>query len=338
VPVVGLTGGIGAGKSAVADGLVERGAVLIVNGIAYVVYGGHVGDCGSYHGWVVGVPLSGTGAKGWATQIIGAGIWGPGGAASDGTSIYVTTGNGIGENCGGMPMWEDSEGIFRLAAGPTFSNQTTDYFALNDWLADDCGDTDLSGSGPLVIDAPAMTPSALVLGQGKDGYLYLVDRADLGGIATAAHTAGVGAIHASSGEISNGSAWATVGGTTYVVLRPNGNEGGVGCPNGTTGDLVAVKLDPTAAQKMSVAWCAASGGRGSPIITSSDGTNDGLVWTFGSAGGDDKLHAFKLADGTAAFTSAALAGANVHNFATIAEVKGRIIVTGDAGLYAFKTQ
>ncbi len=29
MPVVGLTGGIGAGKSAVADGLVERGAVLI---------------------------------------------------------------------------------------------------------------------------------------------------------------------------------------------------------------------------------------------------------------------------------------------------------------------
>ena len=98
-----------------------------------------------------------------------------------------------------------------------------------------------------------------------------------------------------------------------------------------------MKLDPAAAQKMTVAWCAASGGRGSPIITSSDGTNDGLVWTFGAAG-DNTLHAFHLADGTAAFASAAVAGASVHNFSTIAEVKGRIIVTGDSAVYAFQTQ
>jgi hypothetical protein len=320
----------------------ERAAVLIVNGVAYVAYGGHANDCGDYHGWVVGVPLTGTGAQAWATQVHGAGIWGPGGAASDGTSIYVTTGNGQGEpgNCTtGVPAgaWPDSEAILRLGAGPTFSGQAADYFALNNWFQADCADMDLSGSGPLVIDDPAMTPSALVLGQGKDGYLYLVDRSNLGGVAAAKGTAGVGAIHASSGEISNGSAWATIGGTTYVVLRPNGGDAGVGCPNGTTGDLVAVKLDPTAPQKMTVAWCASSGGLGSPIITSSDGVNDGLVWTFGTVG-DKKLHAFKLADGGVAFTSAAVTGASVHPFATIAEVRGRIVVQGDGGLYAFKTQ
>ena len=319
----------------------ERSAVLIVNGVAYVVYGGHVGDCGNYHGWVVGVPLTGTGVKAWATQEERAGIWGVGGAASDGTSIYVTTGNGTGVagNCGtgvATGPWQDSEALLRLGAGPTFSGAPADYFALANWFADDCNDNDLSGSGPLVIDDPAMTPTTLALGQGKDGFLYLVDRTDLGGISPAKYTAGVGAIQASTGEISNGSAWATVGGTTYVVLRPNGNNPGFGCASGN-GDLVGVKIDPKAAEKMTVLWCADSGGSGSPIITSSDGTNDGLVWTYGAAG-DNELHAFDLATGTPAFSSAAVGGATVHNFSTIAEVKGRIIVQGNGGLYAFDTK
>jgi hypothetical protein len=309
--------------------------VLILGGVAYVAYSGHYGDCGTYHGWVVGVPLTGQGAKAWATKVAGAGIWAPGGPASDGQSIFVATGNGIG---GSQTTWQESEGIFRLDPGPSFTGQAVDYFAPNDWASLDNGDTDISGSGPLVIDAPALTPSALVMAQGKDGYLYLMNRANLGGISSAQGTANVGALHVSNGEISNGSAWATVGGTTYVVLRPNGTEGGDGCPNGTGGDLVAIKLDPAAPQKMSVAWCASSGGVGSPIITSSDGTHDGLVWVFG-AEGDNAVHAFNLADGTVAGTSGAAplqSGAAAHHFATIAAVKGRIIVQADEGLYAFK--
>ena len=83
--------------------------MLIVGGIAYVVFGGHVGDCDVYHGWVIGVPLSGKGARAWATQVGGRGIWAPGGPASDGQSIYVTTGNGkhgarhLGRERGALP-------------------------------------------------------------------------------------------------------------------------------------------------------------------------------------------------------------------------------------------
>jgi len=35
----------------------ERGALTIVDGMLYVPFGGHFGDCGDYHGWVVGVSL-----------------------------------------------------------------------------------------------------------------------------------------------------------------------------------------------------------------------------------------------------------------------------------------
>ena len=314
----------------------QRSAVLIVNGMAYVAYGGHAGDCGSYHGWVVGVPLSGNGAKAWATSVKGAGIWAPGGPASDGQSVYVATGNGIG---GSATTWAESEGIFRLDPGPSFTNQAADYFAPFNWHSLDNGDVDISGSGPLVIDAPAITPSTLVMAQGKDGWLYLMDRTNLGGITAAANTAPVGALHVSGGEISNGSAWATVGGTTYVVVRPNGTQGGAACPNGTTGDLVAVKLDPAAQQKMSVAWCADAQGQGSPIITSSDGTKDGLVWAFG-AEGTNQLHAWDLATGKVVFAGGGTGNTvgGGHHFATILAAKGRILVAADGGLSAFKGQ
>ena len=47
----------------------ERGALALVNGIVYVPYSGYFGDCGSYHGWVVGVQINNpsTGVMAWAT-------------------------------------------------------------------------------------------------------------------------------------------------------------------------------------------------------------------------------------------------------------------------------
>src|SRR6202008_801283 len=75
----------------------QRSALSLVNGIVYVAYGGHVGDCGDYHGWVIGVDAKDptkTGA--WATRGQGEGIWAAGGLASDGTSVFAVTGNRTG--------------------------------------------------------------------------------------------------------------------------------------------------------------------------------------------------------------------------------------------------
>src|SRR5947209_20078832 len=61
----------------------ERGGLTLVNGIVYVSYSGYLGDCGTYHGWVVGVPINNPSNVGaWATTAIGGGIWGHGGVAS----------------------------------------------------------------------------------------------------------------------------------------------------------------------------------------------------------------------------------------------------------------
>jgi hypothetical protein len=36
----------------------DRGALALVGGRVYVAYSAYVGDCGNYHGWVVGVAIN----------------------------------------------------------------------------------------------------------------------------------------------------------------------------------------------------------------------------------------------------------------------------------------
>ena len=110
----------------------ERGGLALVNGRVYVSYSGHGGDCGAYHGWVVGVDINNpSNVIAWATTAIGGGIWGHGGVASDGTNMFVVTGNTF--NTGGN--WMGGEAIIRLQAGPLFTGQPTDYWAPTNWLS-----------------------------------------------------------------------------------------------------------------------------------------------------------------------------------------------------------
>ena len=96
----------------------QRGALLIVNGTLFIPYGGHYGDCGAYHGWVLGMSLHDPATLAvWSTRARGGGIWAPGGIAFDGTSMFVATGNTIGAT-----TWSDGEAVFRF--GTDLSRQT----------------------------------------------------------------------------------------------------------------------------------------------------------------------------------------------------------------------
>jgi len=109
---------------------------------------------------------------------MGGGIWGHGGVASDGTNMFVVTGNTF--NTGGN--WMGGEAIIRLQAGPTWTGLSTDYWAPTNWLSLDNSDTDVGGVSATVIDVPGATPSQLVLALGKDRNAYLLNRNNLGGI------------------------------------------------------------------------------------------------------------------------------------------------------------
>src|SRR6266487_3586329 len=153
----------------------QRAALGLVNGVVYVPYSGHFGDCGTYHGWVVGVPINNpSSVTAWATTAIGGGIWGHGGVASDGTNVFVITGNTFNT----QGNWMGGEAIIRLQAGPVFS----DFWAPPNWFSLDQSDTDVGGVSATLVDVPGATPSQLVLALGKDGMAYLLNRNNLGGV------------------------------------------------------------------------------------------------------------------------------------------------------------
>src|SRR4029434_5610383 len=128
----------------------ERGALALVNSRVYVPFSGHLGDCGTYHGWVVGIAINNpSDVMAWATTAIGGGIWGHSGVASDGTNMFVITGNTFN-----AATWMGGEAIIRLQAGPVFSGQPTDYWAPTNWQQLDGGDTDLGGCSAILIDVP----------------------------------------------------------------------------------------------------------------------------------------------------------------------------------------
>ncbi len=85
-----------------------------------------------------------------------------------------------------------SEAVIRLLPGPSFTGSTTDYWAPTDWAALDAIDADLGGSGPVLVDVPGATPSALVVQYGKDGKVYLLNRNNLGGVGAPLASANIG--------------------------------------------------------------------------------------------------------------------------------------------------
>jgi hypothetical protein len=309
----------------------QRGALLLNGGFLYVPYGGHAGDCGDYHGWVVAVPVDDpASATGWATGAIAGGIWAPGGLATDGTSVFAITGNTAGAN-----GWMGGEAVVRLQAGAAFSGNPVDYFTPSNWQSLDDADLDLGGSGPLLVDVPGAIPSKLIVALGKNGVAYLLDRDYLGGIGTGdgMNGEGVQSELVSAGSIVNAAAAYTAPSGTYVVMKST--DVGVGCP-GTPGDLIAVKISATLPPTMTVAWCADNLGGGSPIVTTTDGISQPIVWTAG-AEYTNQLHGYDGETGELIYSGGGPDEhmGNIRHFQTPIVVDGRIFVAADDQLYAF---
>ncbi|HLZ07639.1 MAG TPA: hypothetical protein VKT80_03560, partial [Chloroflexota bacterium] len=308
----------------------QRGALAILNRTLYVPYGGHGADCGDYRGWVVAVPLDRpTAVEAFATGVHGGGIWGPSGVASDGTAVYVATGNAFNPTV----TWNQSEAILRFENGATFSGLVKDWFAPSDWYTLDAADYDLGGTGPVILDVPGATPSKLIVALGKNRIAYLLDRTNLGGFGKGNGTTGEGIASAqvtSLGIITAAAAYTTTMGS-YVVFPGNGT----GCT--TTGnDLVALRISTSSPPRISTAWCARQDGKASPIVTTTDGHTDPLVWGFGAEGGG-RVWAFDADTGQSIINGGTAIDptAYVHRFLPPIIAKGRIFIVADSGVYAF---
>jgi outer membrane protein assembly factor BamB len=292
----------------------ERGALTIIGTNLYVPYGGLYGDCGTYHGWIVGVPLtSPTNVMAWATSANGGGAWSVGGIASDGVDPYLATGNTMGAS-----TWAGGEAIIHFLPNLILTNGVTNYWAPLNWSTLDNEDLDIGGSGPLIVDVPEATPSKLVVALGKDGNCYLLNRTNLGGVSMP-----VASAHVAGGSIIQAAASYTTSNGTYVVFA-NANN------------LYALRIGATNPPTITNVWTKSENGRGSPFVTSTDGTNNVIVWGIGSES-DQRLHAFDADTGTNIFTGGGanelMAGTRRFNTAIVA--RGHIYVANDNKVYAF---
>jgi len=312
----------------------QRSALALVGGKLYVGYGGHIGDCGPYHGWIVAVDTTDPTKKAaWATLGQGEAIWAAGGFASDGTSIFPVTGNHTGSSGGDDRSTSDSEAVVRLTGLASVERNDQNLYFPTTWKTMDSQDADFGGSNSVLLSIEGASLPSYVAAVAKDGNMYLLNPTNLGGMGG----------HVLTFKVSNGGAMAvktsptafkTAKGTHYVFST----DSGAVCPGGAGGrSIVSVLLKAGADGKPTASseWCAPLSGNTTtaPITTTTDGTTDATVW-FMNGG---KLNAVNGDDGTSLFASTDSCS-GVRQWTSPIATKGRIVVGGDTHLCSWSVK
>lgn len=306
----------------------QRSALSLVNGILYVAYGGHNGDCGNYRGWVMAIDTTNPTSRGAFVTggTRGEAIWAAGGMASDGNGVFAVTGN----NLAGATTHADSEEVVRLTGLATVDRTgTTNIFYPSDWTNLDGADEDLASSSPVYLSSP----QPMVAATSKNGTFYLLDATDLGGVG--GELASLTIATGGSMIVHTALASYTTAMGTYVALTTNS---GAQCPSGmgSTGKVVMSVLIPAGSPpKPKVAWCvptanASLGFPAAPAITTTDGTNNAIVWFIDGT----KLMGVDGDTGATPYAGTD-ACSGVHKWTAPIAVKGRLVVAGDGHLCAW---
>ncbi len=146
--------------------LQQRADLALAGGRVYVGFGGLFGDCGHYHGWMVGVSES-AGPANVEFNVTpgheGGAVWEPGGPAIDAAGdVYITTGN---RNHPQDPNVKDAESVVKLS--PTLVKEA----AFTDPAA--------TGDGDLGTDSPTLLPNGTLFAVGKSDIGYVLRQSDL---------------------------------------------------------------------------------------------------------------------------------------------------------------
>ncbi len=276
------------GKAFNATDALQRAGLLLLDGVVYAAFAGHC-DHQPYSGWVVGVSSAGAIRTMWTSapgDTGAAGIWQSGGGLiSDGPdSIILATGNGspdVTARPGSQPGSKLGQAVVRLKVQADGSLGAVDFFSSYDADTLDTWDADLAAGGPVLLPAtPFSTPShpRLVAIAGKQGFLYLLDAADLGGMKQGPDggdkvVARFGPFGGVWGQVA---AWPGDGGYLYL-LPPTSFAAGDGA-------VRVLKWGIDGAGKPSLAEVGrsaeAAGFGSTAAVVSSDGTKSGtaLLW------------------------------------------------------------
>jgi hypothetical protein len=322
----------------------QRGALTLVRGVVYVPFGGYFGDCGDYHGWVIGVPAAQPNQQQsfvTPTHREG-GIWATGGLAVDPAGdLYASTGNS--DSQGPMDL---GNSVIRLTTAPTlaYSGRTADFFAPSNFVALNATDTDLGSSAPLVLPplSGSATPDLLFIA-GKQGVGYLINRTSMGGVARGNGIEGEGVYsrcifgdcRSRGPQVFSASAYWNGGGLDRLIFVPGHGQQPAGCRG--NGGVVALRLDTapgTRAATFRAAWCSSSmEDPGAPSVSGA-GPDGGIVWVVDTRAA--VLFGLNARTGEVVYRSEgkdALEG--THRFITPAVVGGRVYIGAGRAVVAY---
>jgi hypothetical protein len=162
----------------------HRPALTLVNGVVYIAWASHE-DRVPYYGWVMGynaANLAQTAVLNVTPNVGYGGIWMGGSAlaADSSNNLYLITSNGgFDANSSTAPNNDYGDSFLKITSGLSVSQ----YFTPSDEAIDNSSDQDFgSGGAAILLDQPSSPVPHLVIGGGKDGTLYLLNRDSMGGL------------------------------------------------------------------------------------------------------------------------------------------------------------
>ena len=168
----------------------QRSALLLAGGTVYICWASYC-DNPPYHGWIIGYnaqTLQQVGVFNDTPNGSEGGIWmaGAGPAEASDGSIYGITGNGTFDTTANPQDFGDS--FLKLTQGSGLT--LTDYFTPYNQANLEATDNDLGSGGAMILpDAVGSTQHPhLVVGCGKEGKVYLLDRDNMGHFSPAGDT------------------------------------------------------------------------------------------------------------------------------------------------------
>ncbi len=168
----------------------QRAGLLLQAGVVYIGWGSHC-DFGPFTGWIMAYDARTLTQKHvWTvtTNYGDGGVWmGGTGLAGDGQgNIFFATGNGTFDAATWGCQFGDSivkmgtvTGRRRSASSSTF--RVEDYFTPEDQDYLDANDYDLGSGGVVLLPPQPGTSAQLLVMSGKEGTIFLANRANLGG-------------------------------------------------------------------------------------------------------------------------------------------------------------
>jgi hypothetical protein len=173
----------------------QRTGLALINGTVHIAWASHE-DTPPYYGWVMGYTFGSSGFTQVSVLNVtpnvhygGISMGGSAPSADASGHLYVITGNGgFDATSSSAPNNDYGDSLLQLSvapnpATPSAAFTVAQYFTPEDQATDDSGDQDFGAGGAAVLaNVTSGTGTVgVVVGGGKDGSLYILNQASLGG-------------------------------------------------------------------------------------------------------------------------------------------------------------